>query len=133
MMEVFRLGAAGGKSARSEGPYTGEIWRDVVLEGDTTVVANVFFTPCARTHWHTHPKGQLLIVVAGEGLIVDEDGPVHVTVGDMVWTPPNVRHWHGASAERSMMHTGVTYGGVEWAEEVSQADYEAACRATEQG
>jgi quercetin dioxygenase-like cupin family protein len=126
MLTVIRQGATGDKSVRSEGPYTGEIWRDMLHQGPDVSVGNVYFTPCARTYWHSHPGGQLLIVVSGEGVVADADGVVRITVGDMVWTPPDVRHWHGATAERSMLHTVITYHGVEWQEEVTESDYRAA-------
>lgn len=93
--------------------------------GQGASIGNVFFSPCARTCWHTHEGGQLLIVVAGEGFVADSDGPVRVTVGDMVWTPPGVRHWHGACAGRYLLHTHVTLGGVEWHEPVSDEEYQA--------
>jgi quercetin dioxygenase-like cupin family protein len=126
MLTVIRQGATGEKSGRSEGPYTGEIWRDIVHQDPEISVGSVYFTPCARSYWHTHPGGQLLIVVSGEGVVADADGVVHMTVGDMVWTPPDVRHWHGATAERSVLNTVITYRGVEWQEEVSESDYQAA-------
>jgi quercetin dioxygenase-like cupin family protein len=126
MLTVIRQGATGEKSGRSEGPYTGEIWRDIVHQDPEISVGSVYFTPCARSYWHTHPGGQLLIVLSGEGVVADADGVVHMTVGDMVWTPPDVRHWHGATAERSVLNTVITYRGVEWQEEVTESDYQAA-------
>lgn len=127
VLTVIRRGApTGGASGRSQGPYTGEIWRDMLHEGPDVVAGEVFFTPCARTYWHSHPGGQLLVVVSGEGVVVDADGPVRVTAGDMIWTPPDVRHWHGATVARSMSHTAVTFGGVDWQDEVPEADYRAA-------
>lgn len=126
MLTVVRR-SGGGSSARSEGPYTGEIWRDMLhLDAEGNAIGAVFFTPCARTYWHTHPGGQLLIVEHGEGLVGDADGTVRVSAGDMVWTAPDTRHWHGATSSRSMMHIAVTFRGVDWMEEVSDRDYEAA-------
>lgn len=123
MLTVVRNGA-GQPSARSEGPYTGEMWRDLLQQDtDGNSFGKVYFTPCARTYWHSHPGGQLLIVEHGEGLIGDADGTVRIRAGDMVWTPPNTRHWHGATGTRSMMHLAVTFGGANWEEEVSAAEY----------
>jgi quercetin dioxygenase-like cupin family protein len=68
----------------------------------------VFFAPTARTHWHAHDDGQLLIAVAGSGWVVDGDGPVKLAAGDMVWVPQGVRHWHGASADQFMIHTSLS-------------------------
>jgi quercetin dioxygenase-like cupin family protein len=111
-------------SGRAEGTFTGEVWRDTVLSRrDGIGIGDVFFAPGARTHWHTHEGGQLLIVVAGEGLVGDDDGVWRVSVGDKIWTPPGVRHWHGATPDRYMMHTGVSLAGVDWAEAVTDAEY----------
>jgi quercetin dioxygenase-like cupin family protein len=125
MLTVIR-GGSGRPSGRGEKTFTGEVWRDVVLApSDGVAIGNVFFSPCARTHWHTHEGGQILIAVAGEGFVADADGPVRVTAGDIVWTPPGVRHWHGASAGRYLLHTAITLGGTEWHEPVPDDDYPA--------
>jgi quercetin dioxygenase-like cupin family protein len=126
VITVVRRGG-GTPSARSEGPYTGEIWRDLLHNGDDGFsVGKVFFTPCARTFWHSHPGGQLLVVEHGDGIVADEEETVHVAAGDVIWTPPDVRHWHGATSTRSMMHTAITLNGVDWQEEVSEQLYAAA-------
>ncbi|XVV10210.1 cupin domain-containing protein [Actinoplanes sp. CA-131856] len=113
-------------SSRAEDTFTGEVWLDtVVSRRDGIGVADVFFEPGARTHWHTHDGGQLLIVVSGEGLVGSDDGVVRVFAGDKVWTPPGVRHWHGAAADRYMVHTGISLAGVRWAEAVTDDEYRA--------
>ena len=123
MMTVVR-GGAGQPSARAEDTFTGEVWRDVVMRpGGDVSVGNNFFAPGARTYWHTHGGGQLLIVIAGEGIVADADGQILVTVGDTIWTPPDVLHWHGASAERYLLHTAVSLGGAEWHGPVTDAEY----------
>lgn len=88
----------------------------------------VVFEPGSRTLWHTHPAGQRLIVLDGEGLTGTADGVVHVIrKGDVVWCPPDVRHWHGASPASAMTHlalTGVDRGiSVRWLEPVSDEEY----------
>lgn len=111
-------------SARAEGTFTGEVWRDTILSRrDGIGIADVFFAPGARTHWHTHEGGQLLLVQAGEGLIGDDDGVTRVFAGDKIWTPPGVRHWHGASADRYMIHTGISLASVDWAQAVTESEY----------
>ena len=111
-------------SGRGEETFTGTVWRDTILpRSEGVAIANVFFSPCARTYWHTHERGQILIVVAGEGFVGDDSGPVRVTAGDTVWTPPGVRHWHGASAGRYLLHTAISLGGVDWHEPVSDDEY----------
>jgi quercetin dioxygenase-like cupin family protein len=90
----------------------------------------VTFAPGARTHWHSHPAGQTLIVTNGCGWTQVEGGPIHrMCAGDVVWVPPGVRHWHGATDTTSVTHIAVseTIDGknVNWAEAVSDADYAA--------
>jgi len=88
----------------------------------------VNFAPGARTVWHTHPAGQLLIVTAGQGW-VEEDGKERriINPGDAVWIPPGVKHWHGATATSPMTHIALTYmkdgKNVDWLEAVSDEQY----------
>ncbi|MDQ4111255.1 MAG: cupin domain-containing protein [Actinomycetota bacterium] len=98
---------------------------------DGMAVGEVFFQPCARTNWHSHPGGQLLLITAGDGFVGDENETIAVRAGDAVWTPPNERHWHGASADRFMLHTAVTLGVTAWEDPVTDAEYDAAGRSTE--
>jgi quercetin dioxygenase-like cupin family protein len=67
----------------------------------------------------------VLIIVAGEGLVADENEAVPVRAGDMVWTPAGVRHWHGASLDRFMLHTAVTLGVTAWETSVTDDEYPA--------
>lgn len=125
MLTVVRGGE--GKSEVATGTFTGEAWRDILMAPtDGIAVGNVFFTPCSRTYWHSHEGGQLLVVVAGEGYVCDENGAVTVRAGDMVWTPPDVRHWHGASQGRYLLHTAITVGGTNWEQPVSDDEYQRA-------
>jgi quercetin dioxygenase-like cupin family protein len=88
----------------------------------------VTFEPCARTAWHTHPLGQVLIVTAGHGLAQVWGGPVQeIRPGDVVWFEPGEKHWHGASATTAMTHIAIQEmdGGrsVDWLEHVSDEQY----------
>src|SRR5689334_17982050 len=88
----------------------------------------VTFEPGARTAWHTHPLGQVLVVTAGMGWVQREGGPVEeIRPGDVVWIAPGVRHWHGATATTGMSHIAITEhldGNVaEWMEKVSDEQY----------
>ena len=90
--------------------------------------ARVTFQPGARTAWHTHPLGQTLIVTAGTGWVQQEGGPVEeIRPGDVVWFPPGVRHWHGATATEAMTHIAIQERldgrTVDWLEQVDAADY----------
>ena len=67
-------------SGLAQGTFTGEAWRDTLLPPeDGVAVGNVFFAPCARTFWHSHVGGQLLIVLAGSGFVGDDKETVSVT------------------------------------------------------
>jgi quercetin dioxygenase-like cupin family protein len=111
-------------SGRAGGTFTGEAWRDTILpRQDGVAMADVFFSPGARTHWHAHHGGQILMIRAGEGFVGDDDGIVRVSAGDTIWTPPGVRHWHGASPGRFMVHTAVSIAGVDWFDAVSDETY----------
>jgi quercetin dioxygenase-like cupin family protein len=93
--------------------------------------AYVTFEPSARSAWHTHPKGQYLVVTAGVGLTQEWGKPVQeIRPGDVIWCPPGVKHWHGAAPLTAMTHlaiTGCTADGknVEWMEKVSDEEYNA--------
>lgn len=90
----------------------------------------VTFEPGARTAWHTHPLGQTLIVVAGLGRVQRERGPIEeILTGDIVWIPPNTKHWHGASPTTAMTHIAIQEAldgtMVQWLEHVTDTQYAA--------
>ena len=90
--------------------------------------ATVTFEPQARTAWHSHPLGQTLIVTKGAGRVQHWGGAVQeINIGDTVWIPPGVKHWHGASSTTAMQHIAVaeTLNGktVDWMEPVTDAQY----------
>jgi quercetin dioxygenase-like cupin family protein len=93
-----------------------------------STVGLVDFSPGARTTWHTHPAGQMLIVTAGMGW-VQENGQSRRVIepGDVVWIPAGVKHWHGATKKTSMSHIALTYvadgKNVDWLEPVSDEQY----------
>jgi quercetin dioxygenase-like cupin family protein len=89
---------------------------------------SVTFEPGARSAWHTHPVGQVLVVTAGLGWIQREGGPVEeMRPGDVVWIPPGLKHWHGAAARTGVTHIALTEevnGQVAtWLEQVSDEQY----------
>ncbi|WP_435036671.1 (R)-mandelonitrile lyase [Pseudomonas neuropathica] len=99
-------------------------------EPSTVSAGAVTFQPGARSAWHTHPKGQALVVTAGVGWIQQVGGEKTVIkAGDVIWTPPGVKHWHGATATTGMTHIAIQEAAdgknVVWMEPVSEAQYEA--------
>jgi len=91
-------------------------------------IGSVTFEPKARTNWHTHPKGQVLIVTEGEGLYQEKGKAAQkITKGDVLNIPENVVHWHGATATTKMVHLALTnYKGeeqVQWLQPVDDEEY----------
>lgn len=88
----------------------------------------VNFQAGARTAWHTHPAGQTLIILSGQGLVQAEGEPaLEMRPGDVVWIPANVRHWHGASPNHEMSHVAIAEpengSTVKWKEHVNDQQY----------
>ena len=108
---------------------------------DTTAMtraygASVSFEAGARTAWHTHPRGQVLIVTAGVGRVQLWGGSLEeIRVGDLVRIPPGVKHWHGAAPTTAMSHVAIVeqLNGrtAVWMEKVSDAQYGAPVRVQE--
>jgi quercetin dioxygenase-like cupin family protein len=89
---------------------------------------SVTFEPGARSAWHTHPAGQVLVVTAGLGWIQQEGSPVQeMRPGDVIRIPPGLRHWHGATATTGVTHLAlqeeVDGAAVTWMAQVSDAQY----------
>jgi quercetin dioxygenase-like cupin family protein len=89
----------------------------------------VTFEPRARTAWHTHPLGQVLIVTAGCGRAQREGGPIEeIRPGDVVVFAPGEKHWHGAAPTTAMTHIAIQEAldgkAVEWMEKVSDEQYQ---------
>ncbi len=90
--------------------------------------AYVTFEPGARTAWHRHPLGQVLVVTAGVGRVQRWGEAIEeIRPGDVVWIPPGQEHWHGAAPTTAMTHIAITEGVdgkvVEWLEKVSDEQY----------
>jgi quercetin dioxygenase-like cupin family protein len=125
-----------GSQPSATGPsdfFTGRARIDPVWLADNNINASgglVTFEPGARSAWHTHPAGQHLLVVSGVGLTQEWGKPVQeIRTGDVVWCPPRVKHWHGASPTTAMTHlavTGTVDGkNVTWMEKVTDEQYKA--------
>ena len=130
-MDIQRVGS----KASVRGPedwFTGTLRIDPMFdakEPSRVGSACVTFEPGARTAWHTHPVGQHLIVTSGVGWVEQDGGKVQeIRPGDVVWFPPNVKHWHGASSMTAMTHIAIqeTKDGspVEWMEKVTDKQYQ---------
>jgi quercetin dioxygenase-like cupin family protein len=111
--------------------FTGKAWNTGLVSNDTTyntVVGNVYFEPGARSTWHTHPSGQILIITDGVGYHQIK-GQARETIkkGDVVKCPPNVLHWHGASPDTGMQQMYILpkteKGIVTWLQKVTDEEY----------
>lgn len=129
-MEIKRNGS----QPSVKGPvdyFTGEVRIDPLFnapEPARMMGANVTFEPSARTAWHTHPLGQILIVTSGCGWTQCWGGPVEeIRAGDVIWCPPGHKHWHGATPTTAMTHIALVEQlngkGVDWLEKVSDEQY----------
>lgn len=131
-MEIKRAGAQPSAKGPSDW-FTGSVRIDALFAASAPArVAGtaVTFEPGGRTAWHTHPLGQTLIVLFGRGLVQREGGPIEeIRPGDVVWFPPNEKHWHGATPDTAMQHIAIQEAldgkAVEWMELVTDAQYRA--------
>jgi quercetin dioxygenase-like cupin family protein len=111
--------------------FTGSVRVDPLFQAPDPArvgAGQVTFEPGARTNWHTHPLGQTLIITAGSGWVQREGGPIEeVRPGDIVWFPPGLKHWHGATATTAMTHIAIQESlngkNVDWLERVSDEQY----------
>jgi len=131
-MKITRAGSQASVKAPPEN-FTGTVRVDPLFTADAPARvrgATVTFEPGARTGWHTHPLGQTLIITSGLGRVQRWGGPVEeVRPGDVVWFPPGLKHWHGASPATAMSHIAITEAldgkTSEWMEKVSDEQYTA--------
>jgi len=132
-MDIKRSGSQ--PSAKGQADYfTGNVRIDPLFQAPDparVVGASVTFEPSARTAWHTHPLGQILIVTAGSGLVQSWDGPIReIWPGDVVTIPPGEKHWHGAKSTTAMTHIAIQEQldgkTADWMEQVSDELYQAA-------
>ena len=129
-MTITRNGSQRSNKA-PEQYFTGSVRIDPLFQPkalSSVSASYVTFEAGARSAWHTHPLGQTLVVTAGTGWVQqDGGGRQEVKPGDVIWTPPGVKHWHGATATNGMTHMAITESlegkSVEWMEKVSDEQY----------
>jgi quercetin dioxygenase-like cupin family protein len=130
LMDIKRAGSQASTKG-SQDWFSGTVRVDPLFQAPSparVAAAKVTFEPGARTAWHTHPLGQTLIVTDGAGRVQREGGPIEeIRPGDIVWFPPNEKHWHGAGPTTAMTHIAVQESldgkAVEWMEKVTDAQY----------
>lgn len=137
-IQIVRSGARSARQAPTE-HFTGSVRVDPLFQATAPARASgslVTFQPGARTEWHSHPLGQILIMTAGTGRVQRWGDPVdEIHQGDVAWIPPGQKHWHGAAPNSSMAHIGIVEQldgkAVDWKEKVSDAQCGAPTRAQE--
>ena len=123
-----------GSQQPSKGPaeyFTGSVQVQPLFpahDPSRTSGGKVTFEPGARSAWHTHPLGQVLIVTEGTGWIQQWGGPIEeIRKGDVIWIPAGVKHWHGATPNNALTHIAIQEQlngkAVEWMEKVTDEQY----------
>ncbi len=129
-MKISHGHVEGKGSRRASGTFTGTVHQHPVMEGQPAVVVNDnFFEAGARSYWHKHTGGQVLLVKAGQGHVQTRAGEgTTIREGDVIYAEPGEEHWHGARPDSYVLHTAISFGPTVWGEEVSADDYERAVR-----
>lgn len=131
-MEIKRSGSQASTKGAAE-YFTGAVRIDPLFQAPEparVVGACVTFEPGARTAWHSHPLGQTLVVTAGCGRAQRwGDAIEEIRAGDVIWTPPGEKHWHGATATTAVTHIAIQEQldgkTANWMEKVSDEQYQA--------
>ena len=131
-IRIMRSGSQPSRQAPAEN-FTGSVRVDPLFQAIAPARASGFlvtFEPGARTAWHTHTLGQILIITAGTGRVQRwGDSVEEIRRGDVVWIPPGQKHWHGAAPNSSMAHIAIVEElngkAVDWMEKVSDLQYSA--------
>jgi len=99
--------------------------KSVVMDGKDLSAARRSFEKGARSAWHTHDKGQLLLVEDGRMRTQKRGGPIkELGKGESDYTGPNVEHWHGATPTEALVQINVGFGGAtNWLNKVTDAEY----------
>ena len=119
---VLWLVLAGIVAAQQAPQFTG---KSDVMDGKDLTAARRHFDAGARTYWHSHANGQLLLVEQGRMRTQKKGGPVRdLGVGESEYAGPNVAHWHGATPDQPLVQINVGFGGqTKWMEQVTDAEY----------
>ncbi|EPS45505.1 hypothetical protein H072_518 [Dactylellina haptotyla CBS 200.50] len=124
MPESIIIPSCNDKAIKPTANFIGDVYFEPLHGEDNFSFSNVTFTPCARTHWHTHHGGQLIRVLHGSGWVCDKGNkPRRIKAGDTVWCPPGTTHWHGADDNTLMSHFVSVSGKTEWHGPVTDEEY----------
>ena len=110
--------------------FVGNAWLEMLVFADSinqNSVGSVTFEPGARTNWHSHPNGQIIMALKGKGYYQEKGSEKKILhKGDVVKCPANIPHWHGASSDTHFIQVAITSrinGPTEWLEAVTDEEY----------
>lgn len=111
--------------------FTGTAWLENLIQADSlnqNSIGSVTFEPGARSKWHTHPAGQIILAIDGVGYYQEKGQPKKILrKGDAIKCPPDIPHWHGASSDTKFIQIAITgreKGETVWLEAVTDKDYD---------
>lgn len=110
--------------------FTGNVWLENLVQADNinqNSVGSVTFEPGARSKWHSHPAGQILLAIDGVGYYQEKGQPKKILrKGDTIKCPADIPHWHGASPDTPFIQVAITgreKGETIWLKEVTDQEY----------
>ncbi len=111
--------------------FTGTAWIYPLAPNDDIFncqILNITFEPGARSNWHTHPGGQILLITEGTGYYQEKGRPIQLLhKGDVITILPDVEHWHGATSDSQLTHIAINTnsqkGATQWLEQVTEEEY----------
>lgn len=124
-MKIARGRAEGAITETRDQTFVGTVLLDPIIPPEDGITINtVCFQPGAHTFWHSHERGQILQVTAGEGYVCTAgEQPRVIRSGDTIWVPPGERHWHGARPGTFMVHTATSLGVTQWEAPLAESEY----------
>jgi quercetin dioxygenase-like cupin family protein len=122
LLWLVLAGVVAAQQVPDDSRFTG---KTTVMDGKDLSAARRRFEPGARSAWHSHDKGQLLLVEDGRMRAQQKGGPVReFGVGESEYAGPNIVHWHGAAPGQALVQINVGFGGeTKWMEKVTDAEY----------
>lgn len=110
--------------------FIGTVWLKDLVQADSLnqdAVGSVTFEPGARTKWHLHPAGQIILAIDGVGYYQEKgQSKIILRKGDVIKCPPNVPHWHGGSPDTAFVQVAITSrqnGPTIWLQTVKEDEY----------
>lgn len=122
----------------TESGYNGKVFTGTLVENESVFnspeVKSFTFEANARTAWHSHEGGQVIVVTDGTGIYQEEGQAARIIkAGDVILANPGVKHWHGAADNGNFAYIAANANPgkdkITWAESVSDDEYKNALNA----